>query len=136
MEKSPYLKKLKEITPKLPNLSDIVKKQYDNKVVYDVNGDGEAIGVGLLKIDDVAVQKAFLVKGTVFKKHIHKDAVEILIIYSGSGTFVDYSTGEKKDITVGDCVRVEKGIPHGWEFKEDCKMIGVVIPSIEGFPDV
>ena len=123
------LDKLEILTNNLPSL---VKEESEGYVEYKV-GKGTSLGFNLYNNGDIAIQRAFLTKGTTFPTHVHENEIEILIIYKGSGKLITIK--EEKIFKSGETCRVEKGVPHSWEMLEDSWLIGITIPAGEGYPD-
>ena len=120
-----------EIEAIIPKLSDLVNSNSPD-IKYDV-GDGTAIGFNLYNNGEIAVQRTFLSKGTIFPEHIHSDSVEIIIIYKGKGRC--NINGVSKEFGVGEYCFVDTGLPHSWEILEDTWLIGITIPATEGYPN-
>lgn len=127
-----YLKELKELTPRLPDLMEIVRSFNGDCVVYDLDV-GETIGFGLLKNPLVAVQKARLTPGAEFPLHLHNE-IEHLILYKGDLT-INFSNGERVNMILGDHCKIIPGEAHSCYTKGGAWLIAITIPASEGYPD-
>jgi len=123
------LTKLKEITKEL---EELVYKQTDGFIRYNIAEPGECFGFNMYHTDEIALQRAFMMKGSYFEEHIHKDEKEILIVYKGK--LEGKVDGKVRIIDTGDCEKVDKGIPHSWRALEDTWMIGITIPASGAYP--
>lgn len=125
------IERLKILTEELPALEDVIKKTGVDTVTYKING-GDALGHGLLSMEEIAVQWISMNGGTTFQNHTHKER-EWLIVYSGDGIFM------YKDTTIlckpGDYLYIEEGARHGLIANTDLCFLAVTIPLGEGFPD-
>jgi len=126
------LKKLKMLTDKLPDFSELVNNSQNNKVDYSVAG-GTCFAFGLLKQKEVAVMNMFISKGTKFPKHKHKEA-EFSIWYKGRAEMS--MNGVKKICKAGDVLYIPPNVVHSGIPLEDCWAVVVSIPAIGGYPDV
>jgi quercetin dioxygenase-like cupin family protein len=122
------LKKLKDVTK---TLNEMVISESNHSIEYNVDN-GKCFGWSLYNVKEVAVQRAFLSKGSIFEKHSHPDEIEILIIYEGLGKII-FDDGEEI-MTVGDIIKIEKGENHAWEILENTWMIGITIPASGDYP--
>lgn len=119
------------LTDSLPLLRDMIKSKSCNFIEYKIEK-GTCFGVGLARNDEVAVQQAFMSKGSIFSKHRH-DVVEIVVLYRGRLKY----TGDDGDgvIEVGGDKRFEAGSTHEIEALEDSWIIGITIPPSPGYPE-
>ena len=121
------LKELEEIVNKL-NVLDA----HNNEVIYESKNDGTIIGLGLFKDKYIAVQRAFISKGTISTLHDHKET-EYLIVYKGK---VEMEvSGLTYVLGVEDRIRIKSHLPHTCEALEDTWLIAITIPASEEFPD-
>lgn len=137
---------LKELKKLVPSLSELV---YGNKkpgfIEYKVKS-GTCIGFGLHKEDLISVQRNFISNGAQFPRHSHEE-VEYLIIYKGK--LETYSeddnlyciksgkAGKYKSPIIlesGDGVFFQSNVCHHSIALEDTWLIGITIPSQEGYP--
>ena len=128
MEESEHIKKLEEL---IPLLSDITISNSPD-VEYDVKN-GTSLGFNLYNNEEIAVQRAFASKDSVFPEHVHKKETEILIVYKGEG--ICYYGDEEKHMNVGDCIKIEPNINHSWKMLKDTWLIGITIPAVKGYPN-
>ena len=129
---SENIKKLESLVPKL---SDMVLNVCDRNhhVEYNVEN-GFCIGFPLLNNDKIAIQRAFISKGTYFGEHKHEDSVEIFVIFKGEFKLL---VGDNEEILeIGDCARVEKNTLHDGYAIDNTEMICITVPSEEGYPNV
>jgi quercetin dioxygenase-like cupin family protein len=125
---------------KLPELAAMTKKlkgttPMSSVVEYEVEG-GTAVGHGLMHDHHGAVQKCLFSKGTKLPCHQHERAQEWLIVLSGRLEVVYAEAGEKKTEVLerGDFLYLDKETGHGALALEDTWILGVVVPSIDGYP--
>jgi len=137
------LTNLEKQTKKLVNLKDIVLKEHGTFTEYNV-GDKTAIGFGLFKNDKIGVQRAFCNKSTEFPTHQHSEQ-EYIILYQGKievfceevCIIKDYKLSNKTNPVIlegGDCAYFHPNTDHSIKILEDTWMIGIIIPSVEGYP--
>jgi hypothetical protein len=120
------LQKLEELTQRLP-LADFVAARKSNIVDYKVEN-GTCIGFGIFVSEDVAVQKAFASKGTLFPKHVHLET-EYIIVVTGC-----MEAKGKKFGANSVCV-FDPGEEHSAFFAEDTWMVCITIPPSDGYPN-
>ena len=128
------LETLERLTRELPPpLTEMATFGSSPQVVeYEVEG-GVCIGFGLYNSGDVAVQRAFLTKGGVFPEHAHPHAVEHLIVIKGSMRV--FAAGEEPLVVgPGEHCEFQMGQSHHIEILENTWLIGITIPSGEGYP--
>lgn len=130
------LNKLKELThnlPAVPTLKEMIHNPGNIRsyIEYEVE-EGTAIGFGLLNQKEIAVQKLFLSKGTIFPTHYHLEEHEFIVVFQGSLEIEE--SGFKHVLKEKDCVKLEAGKNHKGLALEDCWIIVISIPSIEGYP--
>ena len=111
-----------------PQLSALTTKSGHNFIEYTCRA-GVCFGWNLYHVPEVAVQRAYLAKGTIFPEHTHSDATEILIVYRGRIKLNDTEYGPH------DCAIIPSETVHGPEAIEETWMIAVCVPRIEGYPD-
>lgn len=126
---SENLKKLKELTPRLGQLTLGHNNPGKNFIEYDVEN-GTCIGFGLHNEDAVAVQRTFMSKGTSFPEHSHEEW-ELFLVYHGH-TKVKYNNTEV-DLKKTEYLEFKPNEPHSAYACEDTWFIAVSIPSGEGF---
>lgn len=117
------------------SLTDNISKDSDVVIEYKTE-EGRIIGHGLLKEDDVAIQKIFSSKGSKLEFYIHK-VREWLIVTKGKYSItIDTGNGLKKKILIrGDSVYMEPGTSHSAEALEDTYLIAITVPSDGGYPN-
>lgn len=132
MDDSKHLRKLKEITGKLPPpLLTTFTEQASAFIEYQVSG-GMAFGRKLWYEKELGVQLLTMSKGTKFPRHTHEE-VEIGILIEGSVTLVQNS--EKCELKKpGDMLRLVSGQKHEAEVHLDSRMLFITIPANEGYP--
>ena len=118
------LEKLRELTAKLSEIT----KFYGDNAVYDNN----TIGTNLYNDGTIAIQRAYMGKGTVLPKHHHPDSQEFLILVSGElkvdmGDFI-------KIINSSELAYIDAGVPHIVTAIQDSRIIGITVPSDGGYP--
>jgi quercetin dioxygenase-like cupin family protein len=119
----------------LPDLSQLVTHQTERHIEYSVLG--TAIGFSLWYQSDVAVQRLFLLKETVFPEHNHQEH-EYVILVSGSikrtgkGTIIGPHINGV--LNSGGCIYYAPGTPHSSEILENSWVISVTIPASEAYP--
>jgi quercetin dioxygenase-like cupin family protein len=94
---------------------------------------GTCVGVGLMWDKRVSIQRAFLPKGSCFPEHTHNE-VEWLIVYDGS--LITIIDGVETTNGVGQGIMIPIGSTHSCKANEDTWVIGITIPSSEGYPGV
>lgn len=126
------LKILTEELPPVPKLSALVSQndEITPYIEYAVEK-GTAIGFAILYKDEISGQEAFMSKGTLFPFHIH-DALEILIPYEGK--LLVRKGDEEIEVNVGDTITFKQGESHCVTALEDTWMVGITIPSSDGYP--
>lgn len=141
--KSETLKKLEEITP---CLDDITYNDGDKDFIeYNVGDSGTAIGFGVWKQPEIAVQRVFMSKGTIFPKHNHPEH-EYVLVYKGSFKVHrceksparmsgKHSTDKTGILGVGDGIYFAPNEEHWGEILEDTWILSTTIPAGEGYPD-
>jgi len=145
------LSKLEKQTKKVINLKDAIIEHDNNKFIEYLVEDGSTFGFGLFKEDEVAVQRAFFSKGTIFPLHQHNEH-EYVMVYRGKLKIMCegdsknvYCIKDSKaadficpiDLGIGDCVYFPSNTIHGQTALKDTWAILITIPADkEGFPDV
>jgi len=119
---SPYLRQLKVM------LNELVSKKEDNTVEYV----GSTTGKALYKDKNIAVQLAWMPKGSVFPSHQHKVHEWLIIIDGKLEMFVN---GERSEIATRQEIHLNPEDDHSIMALEDTYMIGITIPAEEGYPD-
>ena len=122
--------RLEEITPKLPSL---VVGDPEFYIIYQCEEEaGNCTGMRLFKDKGVAVQRAFMPDGARFVLHSHAET-ETVIVYAGSLLVVQDG---KDDLLLkpGAAHTFPPGVCHSCKAVGDTWMIGVLVPSGEGYP--
>jgi quercetin dioxygenase-like cupin family protein len=97
------------------------------KVCYE----GGTEGFGLYFGADAAVVRSFLKAGTVFPPHVHS-ATEVVVVLSG---IFHSSTAILTCVTpVAGVIVFQPGVSHSHVAETDCWVVGITIPSDEGYP--
>jgi len=126
------LSKLEALTKEL-TLGRLSQKKGTAWVEYEVT-DGYCLGIGLYHNAESAVQRSIMTAGTVFPRHWHLDATEILIITHGT-LEIREDNKEPFTIGVGELHQFAKGIPHSVVALEDTRLLGITVPAGDGYPD-
>jgi quercetin dioxygenase-like cupin family protein len=133
MEQTDSLKKLQELTDKLPLLTDYIKTRTPGSIEYIVdNIGGTCFGINLFNSGQVAVQRNFISSGTEFKWHRHH-VKEILIVYSGEIQVIN-KQGEVKILRDGDLIAFAIDEGHSAIASEDTWLIAITIPAAASYP--
>lgn len=129
------LEKLEQLTSELPViLSAITTDNKNGHVNYTpFEQKGSCHGIAIYNDDTIAVQRAFMSKGTSLPPHYH-DEIEVLTIFQGmlQITFID---GKQTFIGVGDTYKFNPKESHYCEALEDTWMIAITIPPSKDYPD-
>lgn len=123
------IRRLETLVNELPDLSEIVQSARGKRVEYGV--EGECVGYGLLNEPEIAVQRAFLTKGTIFPPHAH-DTKELLIVYIGRLNVMCDS--KVVELSPGGHYYFPHNAVHSVEALEDTWVIGITIPADGGYP--
>jgi len=128
---SPNIEKLRDLTSKLMSLQDLVRN--GNGVTYKEYAvqNGTSFGFGLYDTPEVAVQRVFMSKDSIFPEHIHAER-EWGIVYKGK-IIMEYE-GTEQTLGVGDCMFFEADAPHRGRVLEDTWVIFITVPAGEGYP--
>jgi quercetin dioxygenase-like cupin family protein len=123
-EGADHLAYLRQLTAELPGM-------VAGTIHYTVEN-GTCLGFSMWHDDEMAVQRAFMSKGTVFPAHIHPGH-EWVIIKSGHGRA--HVVGQDPlDLTPGMGVHFEPGQEHTFEVTEDTWLLCLTVPADEGYP--
>jgi len=119
------MERLKQLTEQLINLKDITEDSVNGLREYKVK-QGNAFATALKHNREVAVAQAFMSAGTIFPYHVHENATEVIVVYSGKVTIV---TDESRSVlTVGDSIHICAGCGHTLHAITDTKVIAITIP--------
>jgi quercetin dioxygenase-like cupin family protein len=125
-----YIDRLRELTGKLPPVHSWVESMTEGRVSYKVQG--SCTGTGLYKRDEVAIQTAFMSRGSVFPDHAHPET-EILIVWKGD---LYYKTLQREGVLrPGETIIFAPNELHSVSAFTDTHMIGVTIPASEIYPE-
>ena len=125
-----YIDKLRELTGALPPVYSYVDQKIGAKISYKVTG--TCTGEGLIHQPEVAVQSAYMSKGSTFPDHKHAET-EIIIVWSGD---LYYKTLLKEGIIrSGETVIFIPGELHSVNAFTDVHMIGITIPASDIYPE-
>jgi quercetin dioxygenase-like cupin family protein len=124
---SQSLKELKELTRKLPKLSNL----YIGTTKTFIVDKGKCTCYMVLNIGSIAIMRCDLEANTVFPTHRH-DTREIIICYSGQFIATGY---HNNDIILNptEYIVSEVGDWHGARTDVDTSVIAITIPSDEGY---
>jgi len=130
-ETSPYLQRLKELTPELrfPEIISSGKGFTEHNMKC-----GTSLSTSLLNKKEISCAEWFNSTGSKFPDHIHDERLW-LIIYRGSMK-VTIKGQEPKILRVGEYVVIEPRVIHQTEFLEDCFYIAITIPCCDDWPSV
>ena len=118
------LRKLRELTDNLENMT----RFYGHNAIYD----DHTVGTRLYNDGEIAIQRAFMPKGTVLQEHVHHNIQEFLIVMNGElkvdmGDFI-------KIVNNSELAYIEADIPHIITALQDTYMIGITVPADGGYP--
>jgi quercetin dioxygenase-like cupin family protein len=119
---SKTLERLEQLTDELPILNGPMEYKTDK---------GTAIGLLLIKTNEISVTKMFCSKDTVFPQDMH-DERKWILIYNGKCIYENCSNGIKKELNNSDFVCIEPGTKHKLIFLQDTRMILITIPTSRG----
>jgi mannose-6-phosphate isomerase-like protein (cupin superfamily) len=122
--------RIRILTDQVTPFSDMATLK-DSEVKYLVKA-GECQGRGLMYQDGVAVQWAQMGENTDLLCHVHDAEVEYLVVYEGMLTI--HFENETRTLQAGDCVKIEKGVPHNVVTSSRCLMIAITIPASKFYP--
>ena len=131
MRENGHLEKLRELTQEVKKLDSFVLEVDQDVIEYDLEV-GSSIGYGLFHIDDVAVQRNDMTKGTIFPEHKHEES-EFMVVYRGKARYE--FDGKEKIVTPGKFIYFIPNQPHACEALEDTSMIAITIPADKGYPN-
>lgn len=124
-----YLKKLAELTEKLP---DLVKTNSSPGFIEYKMEQGTCLGYNLLNQKEIAVQKAFLSKGAVFPKHSHEEK-EILIVFQGE--LLVKIEESSHNISPSELIELLPHQIHSVTALSDTWVLCIAIPAAQGYPE-
>ena len=123
---------LRNLTENLPSLGTLLEKKEKGFVEYSVKY-GTCFGIKLLWDNSIAVQKAFMSKGTVFPDHVHDLEKEILIVFKGN--LVINKENYTTNLSAGELSEILPGESHSMFASTDTWLIAITIPAEEGYPN-
>lgn len=127
-----YLEELTNKLPQVPSLSEIAASHEGKFIEYQLDK-GRCTGVGIFKDEIMAIQKAFMPKGSLFQTHVHSEK-EFIILYKGYAKIVFQNQVLMK--SAPNTIWFPANEPHAFEALEDCYMVAVLINGKhEGYPD-
>ena len=112
-------------------LIDLLERPAVGLVKYECEG-GQADGLSLFNVRDVAVQTCHIPIGVTFPAHIHIER-EHVILYRGRAR-VRVEGRPDVELRVGDAIDVPPNVAHTFEALEDCWAIGVTVPASPVYP--
>ena len=122
---------LRQLTETLPDWV-VPGSRVEGRIEYELEG-GRGYGLGLYRVANlVSVMQLYLPEGVRFPPHQHA-ANEWGIVYNGSIEVSFY--GVSTLVRTGEYIHFPAGIKHEGIALEDCHMIVVGVPELEGFPD-
>ena len=109
-------------------------KKKKNSICYDMD-DFIVLSYPLFKSSEVACQRVFMPKGSIFPSHIHPNKEWIFVI---SGCFkMGTKQEQSKKYSVGEVAIFEANELHGGYMLEDTWILCLTIPAdMKGYPDV
>ena len=133
--KEDYITKLRTLTNELsavPFEHTLKHNEFDTIVYKTVDKQSVGFGMGIYKNKNIAVQKAFMCKGTILPKHFHEEK-EIIVVFEGE--LIIIREDKEKNYKKGDIVYFLPHENHVVMAKENTWMIGITIPASEGYPN-
>jgi quercetin dioxygenase-like cupin family protein len=125
-----YIDKLRELTGKLPPVHSLVESLTEGEVSYKVQG--ICHGIGLYNRAEIAIQTAYMSKGSIFPDHAHSET-EIIIVWKGD---LYYKTLQREGVLrAGETIIFQPNELHSVSAFTDTNMIGVTIPASEIYPE-
>ena len=129
------LRELTQNLPPVPSLEDLVEI---NSTGYQVNfnhgrvyKEGEEV-IALLNTPDIAVVDVHGKKGDTLTTHRHEGEKEYMLVYEGTLRVVINNLNT--DLGKGDCIAVERSIPHKLIALEDVSYIAITVPASKHYP--
>jgi len=122
------LTNLKKSTREFPNL-DVFVSNINATIDYDLKV-GSCIGTNLFNNKQIAVQNAFMCKGSIFPMHKHKEH-EYLLIYVGK---LEVKNGDTLILKKGDVVHFKPNEQHSVKALENTYLVGITMPASAGYP--
>ena len=124
------LDRLRNLTDKLPLFEDLVSKSGSFTEVETLKGN--VFMFGLYNVPEVNVARVFISANSEMKIHTHNE-FEFMVVYEGK--MILTIEDKKFDVGVQQSVYVMPNKPHSAYFPVDTKIISLIIPSSEGYPD-
>lgn len=134
MDNGNGMRKLRELTDRLPPLSKLVVSKASDFVEYLGEGTGvNAVGFGLYKNDRIALQRTYFPQGFTLPAHKH-DEREWMIVFSGklSVLYEDRET----ILLPGDYICFDKHQAHCITAMDNTWVIGITVPADQSYPEV
>ena len=125
-----FLDELRELTNKLPSLSDMVMKQDNGIIEYKVLN-GKAVAKNIYHAPEISIQMCFIDKGTIFPAH-HHSVREFVLVLKGKAK-MENQFGSK-EYEVNDYFVNEAEEPHNFIAIEECVVVGIQLPTNGGYP--
>ena len=124
-----------DVSPAEPRtLESLVRKSKRQGFVEYETEEGTAFGNGLYADAEVAVQRAFMVAGTVLPAHSHGET-EILVTYRGKFRLV-MGDGSQQEYVAGEVAMILPGMEHEARAVEDVWIVAITVPGSSGYPGV
>jgi quercetin dioxygenase-like cupin family protein len=130
-EEKKRLKKLEELTEKLPTFHDIIKEKTINSYLEMEMDEGYGFGFNLWNQEEIAVARWFSTKGSKFPKHSHLET-EWIIVYKGKMRLI--FNDKEVILNEGEGYQIEPNIDHGAEFLDNTWYIAMTIPASKDWP--
>ena len=125
MNKEDRFKRLKELTHEMSGPPEQGWLEYKHV-------EGTSFGFGIYKTDEVAIQRARGVAGSLFEEHVH-DEHEHIVVFSGCLAITMH--GKRHVLRLGDGIHIPLGTPHSAEYLEDSWVIAITVPGSKDFPN-
>ena len=123
------------MTDKLTTLPNLINSINHGTITYNTSGTGSCFGTCIYNDGDVAIQRLFMEKGTIFSYHSHPCCIEWLVIKSGK-LQIYYEDGHSIiiDPLITNYIVFAKECGHKIVALEDTWMLGITIPAGKGYP--
>ena len=128
------LEQLERLTPTLPHIPTLSDFKHVNGDVTTYEFDnGVAISENIYSIQDVAIAKTLIPKGTNFNTHQHNISAEWVIVLDG---ILDVTIeADSVILKKYDSIKIDAAKPHSAIAVEDTTIIAITVPRDEGHPE-
>lgn len=128
------IKKLEQLTPKLPPVPDLVfyRVSRGTPVTYAFKA-GDAVSENIYSTPDIGIAKTFIKEGVTFDIHKHEISGEWIIVLNGVlKIFVD---SVETELHKYDSIKIDAKKPHFAMAVTDTTIIAITVPKDDGFPE-